>query len=204
MTGNGTKWAPPAQRFAQVVSSARLHLCAVSRDNAEVRVQHVAAVLAWNTDVRRVGDRLLYRFEHGPTAMWVSELLPASDVELIDVGGDGGTVAIGNPQRVLAPYGYRQGSWIFRQGMVAALGISRGAVHAAGVFNGQGMKVVCPSPPMMLMLTAVLQRLGVEARPMGGGVPRVLISGAAVSDALDKLGIAAVAGDYRRIRGSAS
>lgn len=100
---------------------------------------------------------------------------------------------------MLGRYGFRDGRWFFGQGMAAAEGVSRGAVHAAGVFNGHGLKVACPSAPMMLTLTAVLARLGINAK-LTEGEPRAAIAPADVPAALEQLGIAAVVEEYRRIR----
>jgi len=189
---------PRHTNFSPVTSSTRLHLCAVAED-PEVRLRHVAALLAFTPTVRRIGSRMRIRFEHGPTALWLTEALANKDVELIDVGGDGGTVEVTNPQIVLGRYGFREGRWVFGQGVNAALGISRGAVHAAGTFNGHGLKVACPSAPMMLTLTAVMSRLGITAKPTEGD-PRAAITPADVPAALDRLGIAEVAAQYRRLR----
>ncbi len=197
--------APTARRrhprdtnFASVTASTRLHLCAVA-ENPEVRIRHVAALLAFTPTTHRVGNRLQIRFEHGPTAMWLTEVLANKDVQLLDVGGNGGTVEVATPQIVLGRYGFRDGRWVFGQGMAAAEGISRGAVHAAGTFNGHGLKVACPSAPMMLTLTAVMSRLGINAKPTEGD-PRAAIAPADVPTALEQLGIAAVAEEYRRLR----
>jgi hypothetical protein len=189
---------PRPSSFALLTASARLHLCAVSED-PYVRARHVAALLAFTPTVRRVGTRMRIRFEHGPTALWLTEALANKDVELLDVGGNGGTVEVTNPQIVLGRYGFREGRWVFGQGVAAALGISRGAVHAAGVFNGHGLKVACPSAPMMLTLTAVMSRLGIAAKPTEGD-PRTAIAPADVATALDQLGIADVAVEHRRLR----
>lgn len=197
--------AVPARRrqprpvgFASVVSAARLHLCAVAED-FEVRGRHIAALLAFTPTVVRSGNRMRIVFEHGPTALWLTEVLAHKDVDLVEVGGDGGVVVITNPQIVLGQYGFRDGRWVFGQGMNAALGISRGAVHAAGTFNKHGMKVACPSAPMMLTLTAVMTRLGITAKPTDGE-PRAAITAGDVPDALDRLGIAEIADAYQRLR----
>ncbi len=189
---------PRPSSFSSITASARLHLCAVSEEPA-VRVRHVAALLAFTPTVRRAGTRMRIRFEHGPTAVWLTEALANKDVELLDVGGSGGTVEVTNPQIVLGRYGFREGRWVFGQGGAAALGISRGAVQAAGVFNGHGLKVACPSAPMMLTLTAVMSRIGITAKPTEGD-PRTAIAPADVAAALEQLGIADVAAEYRRLR----
>lgn len=189
---------PRTTNFSSITASTRLHLCAVAED-PEVQRRHVAALLAFTPSVRRIGARMRIRFEHGPTALWLSSALNHKDVTLLDVGGDGGTVEIINPQIALGRYGFREGRWIFGQGMPAALGISRGAVHAAGAFNGHGLKVACPSVPMMLTLTAVMARLGIDAKPTEGE-PRAAIAPADVPAALIHLGVKEVAGEYRRMR----
>ena len=189
---------PRPTSYAAVTAAARLHLCAVSEE-PDVRARHVGALLAFTPTARRIGTRMRIHFEHGPTALWLTEALANADVELLDVGGSGGTVEVTNPQIVLGRYGFREGRWVFGQGMAAALGISRGAVHAAGVINGHGLKVACPSAPMMLTLTAVMSRLGIAAKPTDGS-PRTAIAPADVAVALEQLGIADVAGVYRRLR----
>lgn len=189
---------PRGSTFASLTAGMRLHLCSVAED-PEVRARHTAALMAFTPTVRRVGTRMRIRFEHGPTALWLTETLANKDATLIEVGGDGGTVEVLNPQIVLGRYGFREGRWVFGQGRAATLGISRGAVHAAGVFNGHGLKVACPSAPMMLTLTAVMSRLGIAARPTEGE-PRAAIAPADVPAALEQLGVAEVAAQYRRLR----
>ena len=189
--------APKQTGFSRLEAAARLQLCAVAEDG-EVRGRHIAALLAFAPSVARCGKQLRFVFEHGPTAMWVSEVL-GNNASLVDVGAGGGVVDIDRPQIVLGRYGFRDGRWFFGQGMDAALGISRGAVHAAGTLNRQGLKIECPSAPMMLTLTAVMTRLGIEARPTEGQ-PRTAISAGDVPAALDLLGIEGVAQDYRRLR----
>lgn len=184
--------------FASVISAARLHLCAVGEDS-EVRRRHIAALLGFTSTVQRSGNRIRFSFEHGPTALWVSEVLGRRDVALVEVGGEGGVVEVFNPQIVLGRYGFREGRWVFGQGMSAALGISRGAVHAAGTFNRRGLKVSCPSAPMMLTLTAVMTRLGINATPTEGE-PCAAVSAGDVPTVLDRLGIAGVAEEYQRLR----
>ena len=183
--------------FAAVGAAARLHLCAVTED-PEVRTRHVAALLAFTPTVHRLSTRMLISFEHGPTALWVSEVLD-KDAVLLELSPSRGVVEVVNPQIVLGRYGFRGGRWVFGRGVGAALGISRGAVHAAGVFNGHGLKVGCPTAPMMLTLTAVMARLGINAKPTEGE-PRAAISASDVPAALDRLGIAEVTAQYRGLR----
>ncbi|MBS4730552.1 hypothetical protein MSM1_20255 [Mycobacterium sp. SM1] len=188
---------PRQHGFASVLSDARLQLCVV-RERPEVRVRHVAALLAF-TPTERSGHRMRIRFEHAPTALWLTQAISHSDVKLLDVDGDGATVEVSNPQIVLGRYGFRDGRWVFGPGIPAALGISRGAVHAAATFSRHGMKVACPSPPMMLTLTAVMARIGINAKPTDGE-PRAAISAGDVAAALQRLGIAEVGAQYRRLR----
>ena len=51
----------------------------------------------------------------------------------------------------------------------------------------------------MLTLTAVMSRLGINAKPTDGE-PRAAIGAGDVASALDRLGIAEVAAEYRRLR----
>lgn len=189
-TASARRRQPRSVGFASVNSLARLHLCAVAEDS-EVRGRHIAALLAFTPTVVRSSNRMRITFAHGPTALWLSEVLAHKDVDLAEVGGDGGVVVITNPQIVLGRYGFRDGRWVFGQGLNAALGISRGAVHAAGTFNKHGMKVACPSAPMMLTLTAVMTRLGITAKPTDGE-PRAAITAGDVPNALERLGIAGI------------
>ena len=192
---------PASSRFASVAARTRLELCSVD-EPCEVRSQHVGALLAWSPHVQRIGTYMVLRFEHGPTALWLTQVLGSPDAELVAVGGDGGTVCVQNPQTVLGRYGYRDGRWMFGRGCDAALGIGRGAVHAAGVFDRRGLRVPCPTAAMMLTLTAVLARLGIKAKPTGGQ-PRAMVTAADIPDTLARLGVSAeAAGQYRRLRDS--
>lgn len=196
------RYAPPRRPrthdFAPLVSAVRLHLCAVA-EAPEVRARHVAALLAFTPTAERMGHGMRIRFDDGPTALWLTQTIAHKDVELIEVGGDGGIVDVSNPQFVLGRYGFRDGRWVFGQGPAAAMGISRGAVHAAANFNRQGMKIACPNAPVMLTLTAVLSRLGIRAKPTDGE-PRAAVRPGDVPEALRRLGIAAVGAQYRRLR----
>jgi hypothetical protein len=199
-----SKYAPPRRprclSDAEWVTSAiRLQLCAVA-ETPEVQTRHLAALLAFTPTVVRVGNEMRVRFEHGPTALWLTQTMARRDVELVDVGCDGGTVVVLNPQILLGRYGFREGRWVFGQGTDAALGISRGAVHAAATFNRHGMKVACPNAPMMLTLTAVMSRLGINAKPTDGE-PRAAISAGDVPGALARLGVPEVAAQYRGAMG---
>ena len=53
---------PRHTNFSLVTSSMRLHLCAVAED-PEVRLRHVAALLAFTPTVRRIGNRMRIRFD---------------------------------------------------------------------------------------------------------------------------------------------
>jgi hypothetical protein len=169
------------------------------KETAVIRGQHVAALLAWHRGVERSGALLMVKFDHGPTAFWLSQALSRPGAELLDVGGNGGVVCVRNPQIVLGRYGYRDGRWMFGQGMDAGLGIGRGAVHAAGVFSRRGLRIDCPIAVMMLTLTAVLGRLGIKASP-SNGQPAASITAANVPAALERLGIGRLADPYRRLR----
>lgn len=190
--------------FIALTSAARLHLCSVP-ESPEVRLRHMGALLAWTTPLRDAGgNRTLLRFRHGPTAMWVAERLASPDAELLEVGGDGGVVAVVNPQRVLGPFGFRDGRWLFGQGkpavgIPAAEGVVRGAVHAAGVLHRNGLRVSCPTLGAMLTLTAMFARLGIQATPHDGD-PVVAVKANAVEGTLARLGIPEVGDRYRHLR----
>jgi hypothetical protein len=193
---------PRVSDYAAVEAAAKLHLCSLAEAPA-VRTRHVAALLAFTPTVTRTRSRMWIRLEHGPSAYWLAQALAHPDVELVDVGGDGGTVSVANPQMVLGRYGFRDGQWVFGPGPEASVGICRGAVHAAARFNGHGMKVACPSPAKMLTLTAVMARLDIKAKPTEGE-PRAAVSPADVFPALDRLGIAPVGAQYRAALGGRS
>lgn len=178
-----------------MAAQTRLQLCALT-EPADLKVQHVAGLLAWTPHVERAGTQMVIRFDHGPTALWLAQALAGPDVELVDVDGDGGSLRVQNPQIVLGRYGYRGGRWMFGQGITVALGIVRGAVHAAGKFDRHGLRVECPSVAMMLMLTALLARLGVKAKP-ASETPCALVSAGHVPVALQQLGIADMSAPYR-------
>lgn len=190
--------AARADRYAPLIPLIRLELCGV-REPSTVRAQHVASLLAWHPDVQRIGTQVVWRFAHGPTACWLAQALNHRGAELAEIRGPGGQVCVTNPQTVLGPYGYRDGRWMFEQGFAAGLGISRGAVHAAGAFGRFGLRVACPNTAMMLTLTAVLARLGVKAVP-SSGEPCAVVAAGDVPDALIRLGAGGVADPYRRIR----
>jgi hypothetical protein len=192
---------PRGADFDAVDAAARLQLCTVV-ESPPVRARHVAALLAFTPTVTRT-RALRIRLEHGPTAYWLAQALAHPDVEMVDVGGNGGTVEVRNPQMVLGRYGFREGRWVFGQGAEATLGICRGAVHAAAHFNGHGMKVVCPDAAKMLTLTAVMSRLGIKARPTEGK-PCTAIGPTDVFHVFDRLGIAQVSAQYRTALGGHS
>jgi hypothetical protein len=180
------------RRFAEVSTATRLGLCAVA-EAPEVRQQHVAAVLAWTPGMQHHCDRAVIKFDYAATAWWICEALDTA-------GGTCAVLTISHPQIVLGRFGFRAGRWMFRQSNDAALGIARGAVHAAGEFGRAGLRIECPSPAAMLTLVAVLRRLGVAARP-AEGAPRVMISAPRVPAALEALGVPDAGEQYRRIRG---
>lgn len=181
--------------FAAVTSAGKWRLCGVS-EAPEVRARHLAALLAFTQTVSHAGNLMRFGFGHGPTAMWVTRVLAHQDVDLVDLGS--GTVAVKNPQLVLGRYGFREGRWVHGQGPAAGAGLSRGAVHAAASFDRHGMQIACPSAPMMITLTAVMSRFGIEATPTGGEF-RALVSAGDVFNALSRLGIADVGVQYRDV-----
>ncbi|MFN8043336.1 MAG: hypothetical protein U0S13_08310 [Mycobacterium sp.] len=187
------------RRFAEVSTATRLGLCAVA-EAPEVRQQHVAAVLAWTPGMQHHGDRAVIKFDYAATAWWICEALDTADAEMVIAAGTCAVLTISHPQIVLGRFGFRAGRWMFRQSNDAALGIARGAVHAAGEFGRAGLRIECPSPAAMLTLVAVLRRLGVAARP-AEGAPRVMISAPRVPAALEALGVPDAGEQYRRIRG---
>ena len=191
---------PRPTDFSAVTWAARLHLCAVDEE-PEVRRRHIAALLAFTPTVVRVDTRMRIRFEHGATALWLSQVLAHKDVALADVSTYGGAVTISNPQIVLGRYGFRDGRWVFGRDPAAVVGVSRGAVHAAATFSRRGMQVLCPSAPMMLTVAALLARLGIKAQP-SAGEPRAVVGPGRVVDALDRLGIANVGAQYHLMRES--
>lgn len=188
----------PRTGFTAVTSAARLQLCTVD-ETSEDRRRHIAALLAFAPTVVRSGGRMRLRFDHGPTALWLNEVLPAGDVALIGMTSDSGTIEVANPQIVLGRYGFRDGRWTFGQGTAAAVCVARGAMQAAGTLNGHGLKIACPTVPMMLTLVAVLSRLQITAHPTEGD-PRAAVSASEVPVLLERLGIAEVAEEYRRLR----
>jgi hypothetical protein len=109
-------------------------------------------------------------------------------VTVAELDGDTGVLLIHNPQRVLGPYGYRDGRWLGGQGHDATLGAVRGAVHAAATFDRAGMTIACPTAPMMLNLTGLIRRLGIAAFPTGGQ-PHTVVAADLVTTALTRLGL---------------
>lgn len=189
---------PRITDFSAVTSAARLHLCAVT-EAPEVRQRHIAALLAFTPTVVRLENRMQIQFEHGATALWLTQAIAHRDVTLVDVRADGATLTISNPQILLGRYGFRDGRWVFGLSPDAALGVSRGAVHAAATFDRRNIEVLCPSAPMMLTLTAVMARLGIKAQPCAGE-PRAMVSAGEASGALERLGIADVGAQYQALR----
>ena len=74
---------PRPTDFSAVTWAARLHLCAVDEE-PEVRRRHIAALLAFTPTVVRVDTRMRIRFEHGATALWLTQVLAHKDVALAD------------------------------------------------------------------------------------------------------------------------
>lgn len=182
--------------FGSIAGAARTQLCEVA-ESAAVRDRHLGALLAFAPGAQWTRDALRITFDDKATAAWVSESLVAKDVALLDVP-DGALVIVPNAQSALGRYGFRGGRWEFGQGSKAALGIGRGAIHAASKFGRRGMNVACPSTPLMLTLTAVLWRLGITAAPTGGQ-PRVTVRPGDLGVALDRLGLAQVAIRYQQV-----
>ncbi|MEE3755246.1 hypothetical protein [Mycobacterium intracellulare] len=182
--------------FGGVACAARSQLGEVA-ENPAVRDRHLAALLAFAPAAQWSRDALRVTFGDKETAAWVSESLAGKNVALLDVP-DGALVVVPSAQSALGQYGFRGDRWVFGQGADAALGICRGAIHAASKFGRRGMNVECPSTPLMLTLTAVMWRLGISAAPTGGQ-PRVTIRPGDVGGALDRLGIASAAVQYQQV-----
>ena len=182
-----------ARRFSPALTSLRLHLCSLDEPE-EVREQHVAALAGWTTStVVDSSGRLRIEFDYPASAQWFVEALDTLDAQVVELNGDRGVVAVRNPRTVLGRYGLRHGRWMFKPGPAAALGIARGAIHAAG------LRIECPTPAMMLTLVAVLTRLDIKSR-LYDGIPRVMIGGPDVAGALVRLGLDKPAEHYQGLR----
>lgn len=187
-------------RYTDVVARVRAELCGLP-ESGDVLVGHVAGLIAWTADVRHENGAMAVPLDNIKTARWLASRLPEPAVD-VEVDSPGAVVRIRNPQTVLGRYGYRRGRWMFSHGLLTALGVARGAVHAAGVFTARGDLVV-PSPTVssMLTVTGIFRRLRIDAVP-SGGVPRTRIraNGDDVGSALGRLGVDDAAGYYRKVR----
>ena len=194
---------PPANltppRFAAALNATRLGLCAV-QEPEEVRLQHVAAVLAWTPGmVFHGGGRASVEFDYPATAMWVAQALDSPSADAAVLAGNHGVLNIRHAHSVLGRVGLREGRWLFRPGHSAGLGIARGAVQAAASFHRSGVRIDCPTPALMLTLVAVLRRLDITGQP-SAGEPQVSISAAHTEGALLALGVPAAAEAYSAAR----
>lgn len=199
--------ANPA-RPESVTCCARAQLCAIDED-AMVRDRHVGALLAFSPVAAMLGNRVRFAIAHEPSARWAARTLDHRGVSFArDESGPG--VIVGDPQIVLLRNGFQGGGrWAFGWGMEAALGLSRGAIHAAADISARGMRIGCPSVPLMLTLSAVMNRLGIAARATcptkeltvaSHTIPRVVVAPGDVSDALELLGAGETAHAYRQLR----
>lgn len=200
-TGRAVAGSP---RYTDVVTRVRAELCGLP-ESGDVLVGHVAGLIAWAADVRHEKGSVAVPLGSIKTAQWLAGRLPEPAVDLdvdVEVDDPGAVVRIRNPQTVLGRYGYRRGRWMFGSGLLTALGVARGAVHAAGVFNARGDLVVpSPSVSAMLTVTGIFRRLGIDAVPSGGEPrTRVRANGHDVGDALARLGVGDAAGYYRKVR----
>lgn len=189
-----------ALAYQGLAAAVKLGLCVLRTESAPARRLHLAGLLSWNDDQVRDGAALTVRFDHGPTAWWVTEVIASPAVEVIDLDGHHGTIRIHRPQRVLDRWGYRDGRWLGGHGPEASLGAVRGAVHAAAVFDRTGMTIPCPSATSMLNITGLMRRLGIPAFPTSGP-PRAVVGPAAVPEALERLGLGSdVVAEAQRLR----
>lgn len=183
--------------FDRLTTRVRIQLGSVPERPA-VHVRHVGALLAVNRAEYLTPELMRIAFEDAGAARWAAKIIDHRDIRLSPGVSDSGTLLIRRPQEVLGRYGFRDEGWVFGLGMEAALGISRGAVHGAGAFTRQGLKVSCPTVAMMLTLFAVMGRLGIEAR-LAKAWRGVIVSADDVPQALDLLGIAGAAHAYQQL-----
>jgi len=195
--GRGVTGSP---RYTDVVTRVRSELCGLP-ESGDVLVGHVAGLVAWAADVRHEDGSVAVPLDNIGTALWLGGRLPEPAVD-VEVGDSGAVVRIRSPQTVLGRYGYRRGRWMFSHGVLAALGVARGAVHAAGVFNARGDLVVpSPSASAMLTITGIFRRLSIDAVPSGGDPrTRVRADGDDVGNALVRLGVGDTVAYYRKVR----
>lgn len=198
--------AAPLTTMDDIAGAARLQLCRLD-ESPTIRIPHVAALLACAAgEQQQYSDAVLrLRVEHRPTAQWVLDALNASDTEVFN-DPTGVTIAIGDPRTALRNYGFRgEQRWSFGHTAEAALGTVRGAVHAGARLTLHGLKISCPTPAMMLTLTAMMARLGINATPNPApatGMPRVAVSPTETADALRRLGLSIAGGQYGLVQGA--
>lgn len=189
--------------FRSIDAALRADLCA-TREPPEVRAPHVSALLAFAPGVERTGTTMWIPFEHRASALWLANVLtplaPREGIQLRQEAPRGVAVGVRNPQIVLGSLGFRNGQWRFGNSPAAALGLGRGALHAAGEFSALGLSVPCPSASLMLALAGALNQIGVAARPTEGR-PRVVVVASDVAAALRALEIGgAVAASFQRLQ----
>lgn len=193
----------PSQRralaadFDWLTTAVRRQLGSVPERPA-VHTRHVGALLAVNRTEYLTPELMRIAFEDLGAARWAAKVIDHRDIRL-SPGVDGaGSLLIRRPQEVLGRYGFHDERWVFGLGMEATLGISRGAVHGAGAFTRQGLKVSCPTVATMLTLFAVMGRLGIAAK-LARAWQGVIVSAGDVPQALDLLGISGAAGAYQQL-----
>lgn len=190
--------------MGEIAAAAQLQLCELD-EPASVRIPHVAALLACAAaEQQQYSDAVLrLRVEHRPTALWVLETLKNLDTEVLS-DRTGVTIGIVDPCAALRSYGFRgQQCWSFGKTADAALGAARGAVHAGARLTLHGLKLSCPTPAMMLTLTVMMERLGIDAAPSPApvtGMPRLAVSPTATADALRRLGLSVAGNQFSLLR----
>lgn len=186
-----------------IAVAAQLQLCRLDESSA-VRVPHVAALLACAAATQQFSTAVLrVRFEHRPTARWALGALNTSGTKVFS-NAEGVTIAISDPRTALRNYGFRgEQCWSFGHTPEAALGAARGAVHAGARFTLHGLKLPCPTPPLMLTMATLMQRLGINAAPSSDpvtGMPRVSVGPNDTADALHRLGLSVAGEQYGLIQ----
>lgn len=187
--------------FRSIDAALRDDLCA-TRVSQGARALHVSALLAFAPGVERIGTTMWIPFEHRASALWLANALTPlasrDGIQLRQQAPRGVAVGVRNPQIVLGSLGFRNGQWRFGNSRSAALGLGRGAMHAAGEFSAMGLSVACPSASLMLALAGALNQVGIAARPTEGR-PRVVIVAGDVAAALRRLEICSdVAASFQR------
>lgn len=189
--------------FKSIDAALRDDLCA-TREDPGVRAPHLSALLAFAPGVERIGTTMWIPLEHRPSALWLANALtplaPRGGIQLRQETPRGIAVGVRNPQIALGPLGFRNGQWKFGNSPAAALGLGRGALHAAGEFSALGLSVACASASLMLALAGALNQIGVAARPTEGR-PRVVIVASDVAAALRRLEVCdSVAASFQRLQ----